>query len=72
MMLFTFFCFRPDIPLLRKFAPKCQNYQFKMQFGIKTNLNMRSSAVMFTFFILNQKYPFCLKLVEKIKIFSLS
>ena len=43
------FCFRLEIPFLCKIGPKIQNYQFKRNFGIKTNLNMRNSMMMFTF-----------------------
>ena len=28
-----FFCFGPEIPLLGKFGPKIQNYQFKLKFA---------------------------------------
>ena len=52
--------------------PKNHNCQFKLKFGTKTNQNMQNSLVVFTFSGLDQKYPFRVNLVQKIKIFSLS
>ena len=40
--------------------------------GAKNNLNIQNSMVVFTFFLLDQKYPFLANLVRKIKIVSLS
>ena len=37
-----------------------------------TNLNMQNSMVMFSFFVIDQKYPFWANLVQKVKIVSLS
>ena len=53
-----FFLFRPEIPLLSKFGPKNQNFQFKLKFGTLTNSNMQNLMVMFTFSIFDQKCPF--------------
>ena len=50
------FCFRLEIPFLCEIGPKIQNYQFKRNFGIKTNLNMRNSMMMFTFSVFDRKY----------------
>ena len=52
-ILFTFF-FRSEISFLRKFGPKTQYYQFKLEFGIYTNSNMQDSMVMFAFSILDE------------------
>ena len=35
-----------------------QNYQFKLKFGTKTNLNMQNSMVMLTFSVFDWKYLF--------------
>ena len=59
-------------PFLGKFGAKSQNYQFKLEFVTSTNSNMQNSVVMFTFSVLSWKYPFWVKLVQKVKIFSLS
>ena len=53
-----FFCFRPEIPFLGKFDPKTRNGQFKLKFGTQTKWNLQHSVVIFTFSVLNQKYPF--------------
>ena len=42
-----FFSFRAEIPILDKFGPKNQNYQFKLKFGTQTNLNIQNSMVVF-------------------------
>ena len=49
------------------FDQKYQNCLFEMKFGIQTNSNMLNLMVMFTFCILDQKYPFWADLVQKIK-----
>ena len=72
MVVFIFFCFRPEIRFLDKFGPKKQNCQFKLKFGTKTNSNMWISMVMFSFSVSDRKYPFVANLVKKIKIFSLN
>ena len=53
-----FFCFRPKIPFLDKFVPKNQNFQFKLEFGTKTNSNMRNSVMLFTVSVLDLEYYF--------------
>ena len=62
----------PEMPFLGKFGPENQNCQFKLKFVTSTNSNMQNSVVMFTFSVLSWKYPFWVKLVQKVKIFSLS
>ena len=66
------FSFRPETPLLGKYSQKNKNCQSRLKFGIHTNSNMQNSMVMFTFSVFDQKYPFCLNLVQKIRIVSLS
>ena len=65
MMVFAF-------ALLGKFGSKNQNCQFKLKFCTKTNSNVQNSILVLTFGVLEQKYPFCANLVEKIKIARLS
>ena len=64
------FSFRQETPFLGKYNQKNKNCQSRLKFGIHTN--SRNSMVMFTFSFFDQKYPFCLNLVQKIKIVSLS
>ena len=59
-------------PYLGKFGPKNQNYQFKLKFGTKTNLNKQNSMALFTFSGLEQNHPPWANLIQKIKIVSLS
>ena len=66
------FSFRPETPFLGKYSQKNKNCQSRLKFGIHTNSNMQNSMVMFTFSVFDQKYPFCLNLVQKIRIVSLS
>ena len=40
-----FICFRLEIPLLGKFGPKSQDFQFKVKFSTYVNLNMQNSMV---------------------------
>ena len=47
--------------------PKKQNCLFKIKLGIYTNLNMLNLMVMFTFSVLDWKYPFWANLVENTK-----
>ena len=68
----SLFCVRRETPFLGKFSPKNQNCQFTLKFGTKTNSNMQKSMVGFTFFVLDRKHPVWVKLVQKIKIVSLS
>ena len=63
-----FFCFRPEKPWLSKSGQKNQNCSFKLKFGIKTNLNMRNSMMMFTFSVFDHKYISWANLVQKFKI----
>ena len=44
---------------------KCQNYQFKLKFGTKTNSNMQNSIVMFNFLVFDRKYLFWGKFAPK-------
>ena len=55
-MIFTFSVFDLKYLFLGKFHRKNQNCQFKLKFGTETNLNMRNSMLIFTFF--NRKYSF--------------
>ena len=64
--------FWPEIPFLGIFGSKIQNYLFKMKFIISTNSNIQNSMVMFPFSVFDGKYPFWEKMVQKIKIVSLS
>ena len=66
------FSFRLETPFLGKYSQKNKNCQSRLKFGIHTNSNMQNSMVMFTFSVFDQKYPFCLNLVQKIRIVSLS
>ena len=52
--------------------PKNQNCQSKVKFGTQTNSHMQNFMAMFTFPFFDQKYPFWVILVQKIKIVSLS
>ena len=66
-------CFRPETPFfLGKFGSKNHNYQFKMKFGTEISLNIQNSMVVFTFSVLDWKYPSWANLVQKIKIISLT
>ena len=67
-----FFYFRWETPFLGKFGPKNQNCQFQLKFGTKTNSNMQSPMVVFTFCVLDWKHPFWANLVQKLNIVSLS
>ena len=61
-----------QIPFLGKVGQKKKNCQFKLEFGPYTNSNMQNPIVVFTFSVLDRKYPFRTNLVQKIKIISLS
>ena len=50
---------------------KDQNNQFELIFGMRTNPNMQNSMVIFTFFVLDRKYPFWVTLVPEWKIVCL-
>ena len=47
---------------------KKENCQFELKFGVKTNLYMYNSMVVFILIVLDWKYPFWTNLVQKIKI----
>ena len=53
-----FFCFRSEKPFLGKFGPRNQNFQFRLNFGTQTNLNMQNSMMMFTSPVFDRKYLF--------------
>ena len=55
-----------------KFSPKNQNHQFKLKCDTQTNSNMQNLVVVLTLFIFDQKYPFWVNLIQKIKTVSLS
>ena len=57
---------------LRYFGAKIKNWQFKLKFGTKTNLNMHNSVMVFTFSVFGQKYHFWANLAQQIKNISLS
>ena len=63
-----FFCFRPEKPWLSKSDQKNQNCSFKLKFGVKTNLNMRNSMMMFTFSVFDHKYLSWATLFQKFEI----
>ena len=67
-----FFRFRPEIPFLGKFGLKNQNCQFKVKSDTSTNSNMQNSMAVFTFSVLERKYPFRTNLGQKVKIVSSS
>ena len=50
-----FLSFRRETPFLRKFGPKNQNCQFKLEFGAQTSSNMQNSMALFTFPVLDRK-----------------
>ena len=67
-----FFRFLPGMPKY-KLGPKIQNFQFKLKPGAFTfNSNMKNSVVVFTFSVLDRKYPFWANFILKNKIVSLS
>ena len=68
----SYFPFYLGNSFLGKFGPKNQNCQFKLKFGTSTNSNMQNSVVVFTFSVLDQKQPFWVNLVQKMKIISSS
>ena len=44
-----FISLKLEIPLLRKFGPKTQNYQFKLKFWAKSNAKMQNSMLILSF-----------------------
>ena len=60
------FPFSTGNSFLGKFRQKKpQSCQFKLKFGIETNLNMQNSMTLFTFSVLEHKHPFWANLVKK-------
>ena len=47
---------------------KDQNYQFKLKFGTKTNLNMQNLMMMLIFSVFEHKYLAWVNLVQKFRI----
>ena len=66
-VLFTSFT---ENTFMQIFGPKSRNCQFKVKFGTFSNSNMRYSTVMFTYFVLDQKYPFWANFVQEINTVS--
>ena len=60
-----FFCFKQEIPVLRKFDPKNQNCPYKLKFGTESNSNMWNLMVMLSFSVLDWKNPFWANLTQK-------
>ena len=54
--------------ILCKFGPKNQICQFELKLGIKTNFNKQNSMMMFTFCVIEHKYPSWANLVQKFKL----
>ena len=48
-----------------KIWQKYQNCQFKLEFGTRSNSNMKNSMVMFSFSVFDRKYPFFGKFISK-------
>ena len=69
MAVFTFL-FRKETAFLGKFGTRNQNCLFKMKFDTKNNSNMHNSTALFTF--LDQKHPFSVNLVQKLKTVTFS
>ena len=55
-----------------KFSPKNQNHQFKLKCDTQTNSNMQNLVVVLTLFIFDQKNPFWVNLIQKIRTVSIS
>ena len=72
MVVFTFSVLDWKQLFLGKFGPKNQNCQFKLKFGIQSNLKMQSSVVVTTFAFLDRIYSFWANLVQKFRTVSLS
>ena len=63
----SLFVFRPEI-LFEEMRSKKGNCQLKLKFGTQNYLNMQNSMAVFTFSVLDQKYPFWPNLIQKVKI----
>ena len=70
--MFTCSVFNKEYTFLVKFGPENLNCQFKLKFCISINSNMWNSMMMFTFPILEWKYPFRANFIQQIKIVSLN
>ena len=71
MVMFTFYVFNWKYLFVQIWSKK-SNFQFKLKFDTKTNLNMQNSMMMFTFSVFDLKYLFGANLVHKIKVVRLS
>ena len=69
---FHFFSFLSRNTLFGQIWSKKWNCQFKLKFGTLSNSNIQNSKIMFTFSVLDRKYLSWVRLVQKIKIVSLS
>ena len=49
-------------------AQNIKNCQLKLKFGTLTTSNMQNSVLMFSFSVVNLKYPFRAKFAEKSKL----
>ena len=58
MVMFAFFCFKPEITFWGIFVEKTQECLFKLKFDFKSNSNVPNSMVMFTFFYFRPELPF--------------
>ena len=67
-----FFCFRPEILLLRKIWSERQNSHFQPKFGASTNSSMQKSRWCSLFSVFDQTYPFWVNLIQKINSLSWS
>ena len=57
IVMFNFFCLRPEILFLGKFDPKIQICLFRVKFSRYSYSNMRNFMVIYFFSVLNRKYP---------------
>ena len=71
-LVLTFSVLDRKHPFWGQIWSKNQICQFKLKFGTQTNLNMQNSVVLFTFSVSGQKHPFWAKLLQNVKIVSLS
>ena len=69
--MFNFFVFDWKYLFWGKFAPKNENYQFRLKFGGWPNPNIQNSMVLFTFFVFDLKCSFWANLVQIVNIVSL-
>ena len=68
----SFFLFSTGNTNLGKFGPKIQICQFNVKPSSYANSNMQNLMVVFTFSVLNRKYPLWANLVQKNKTVTLS